>query len=184
MLTAIAIWTTLRGWASAGWKWASESATHLLMALCAVLTAYALWERHRANMAEAALARVVSAIKQASATATADQIAVNHKPAAISAAIAKVSDAQAPAYYRRALSVADAHRVRPAPARGTGGADLPRADHPAPIDDGSPAPADLVCRAKSDDDLIVNAASRGAQMRADTQAMIDAGIARASQPTN
>lgn len=182
----LALLAKLCGWASSGWKWATESATHLLMALCAILTAYALYERHRADMAIAALARWKDAAKAASARATADQIAVNHQPAADSAAIAKVSDAQAPLYYRRALDVADLHRMRPAPARGASGADLPRADHPAPIDDGSPAPADMVCRTRADDDLVINAAARAAQMHADAQALIVAGVAipSAAEPHN
>jgi hypothetical protein len=151
--------------------------TRLLSAALCIASITALYQSHRAQRWASAYHRLETDTRTASARATADQIATNHQPAAISAAIAKVSDAKAPAYYRRALDVADLHRLRPALARGPGSADLPRTDPAPPLNDRSPAPANLVCRPQSDDDLLVAAAARAAQMRADATALIAAGVA-------
>ncbi len=108
--------------------------------------------------------------------AAADQSAVNHQPAQASAAIARQSDAEAPAYYRAVAGAADAHRVR-SPACPVGGADLPGTDRPSPIDDGPASAPDLVSRPRAEDDQIVHAAARAAQMHQDALDLIAAGVA-------
>ena len=70
--------------------------------------------------------------------------------------------------------------MQPTPPRVPGRADLPGADHASALDDRPVAPADLVCRSKADDDLLVGVAARAAQMHADAQALITAGVARIS----
>lgn len=149
-----------------------------LVAQLAILVA--IWEYRSAAKWERSYNDLVAATQSASQQAAKDQAAVNHHPAAISAAIAEQSNAQAPAYYSHALDVADLHRVRPAPASSARRADLPGADHAAPVDDRPAAPADLVCRPKADDDLLVGAAARAAQMQADAKTLIASGAARAS----
>ena len=122
----------------------------------------------------------VAAPKAATAQATA-----NHRPAAISQAIAETSDAQAPAYYRAVHAAADANavRMRTAPScRGTGGADLPGTDPAAESVHGPAAAPDLVCRPRAEDDQLVAAAGRAAEMRAITQGWLISGIAVPADP--
>lgn len=183
-----ALWTTLRGWASAVWKWATESKMHLLVALCAILAAIALYERHRANEAEDALARWQREAKAAGTKATADQIAVNHKPAADSAAIAKVSDAKLAETYeagrRAGAAYAAANGLRAACQNRAGRADLSRTDHPVPLDDRSRAPAELddaVVISRGDFNLCTDNSGRIAQVYVDAQALIDARVAMKSK---
>ena len=134
-------------------------------------------QRHRADKAEVTLAQV----KPAQAAAAAAQAAVNHHPAAISAAIAEKSDAQAPAYYRSVSAAADLHSLHIKDPRSVSPASLRGADNPPALDDRPAAPADLVCRPTAEDGQIVNAAARAAQMRADAQELIRAGVARAEE---
>lgn len=183
-MIGLGILAALRGWLSAGWKWATESKVHLLATLCAILGAFALYERHRANEAEDALARWQREAIAASAKATTDQIAVNHKPAADSAAIAKVSDAKLAETYeagrRAGAAYAAAHGVRAACQNRAGGADLSRTDHPVPIDDRSRAPAELddaVVISRGDFNLCTDNSGRLARVHADAQALIAEGVA-------
>lgn len=110
------------------------------------------------------------------------QAAVNHEPARVSGEIARQSDAEAPAYYRAVAGAADAHRVR-SPACPVSPADLPGTDHPSALNDGPAPAADLVSRPRAEDDQIVAAAGRAAQMHADAEALIAAGIARRADPS-
>jgi hypothetical protein len=153
---------------------------HPMTALALGLGVWGVIEHRAAAKWEGAYHKLVAETQSAAATAATNQAAVNHHPAAISAAIAEKSDAQAPAYYRHALDVADLHRVRPAPARVTGNADLPGTDHAPALDDRPAAPAELVCRPAADDRLLVGAAARAAQMLVDAQALIAGGAARPS----
>jgi uncharacterized membrane protein len=94
--------------------------------------------RDRLATAQADLARVTAAQAQARA----DQAAANHHPAAVSARIAEISDAQASRYYAQGRAAgaawAAAHSLHDAcPARGPANPALPGADHPAPLDDRS-----------------------------------------------
>jgi len=140
-------------------------------ALCLVLLCLSAWLWHGRSAARQQIARIEAAQHQAAA----DQAAVNHQPAATSAAIAEASNAQAPAYYRAVRIAGDAQRLRHAcPASR---ADLPGTDRAAALDDRSPAAAELVSRPKADDDLILAAAGRAAQMHADAQALIANGAA-------
>lgn len=117
-------------------------------------------------------------VKAAAPKAAAAQADANHAPAAKSQAIAEKSDAEAPAYYAAAHAAADAHRVRTDSPRCTVATDLPRTDHPAPVNDGPARAADMVSRPKAEDDLIVAAAARAAQMHADALELITAGSAK------
>lgn len=125
--------------------------------------------------AKDALARV----KVAQEKATTDQVAVNLEPARKSAEIARISDATSPLYYD-SVRRASAERVRPAPQCATGLADLPGADRATPVDDGTIDAAGMVSVAEEDWASITAAAARAAQMHADAQALIDAGVAIAS----
>ena len=70
--------------------------------------------------------------------------------------------------------------MRPAPQCATGLADLPGADRATPVDDGTIDAAGMVSVAEEDWASITAAAARAAQMHADAQALIDAGVAIAS----
>ncbi len=123
-------------------------------------------------------------VKAAAPKAAAAQAAVNHRPAAISQAIAEESDAEAPTYHRAVHAAADAARVRPAQVRGgPGGADLPGTNQAGqgihgPAADANP---DLVCRPRAEDDWLVSMAARAAEMHADAEALIKAGAAKAGE---
>lgn len=144
------------------------------------LMALFIWHQH----AQIAACHTFRAdVKAAAPNAAAAQAAVNHAPAAKSQAIAEKSDAEAPAYYRAVHAAADAHRMRPAPDRsGTGNADLPGADPAATGVHGPAEPADLVCRPRAEDDLILAAAARAAEMRAVAQGWVIDGLAVPADP--
>lgn len=139
--------------------------------LCLALLCLSAWLWHGRSEAR----HRIAAIEAAQTHAAADQAAVNHHPAAVAAAIAELSDAQAPAYYRAVAAAGAAQRLRytcpPGPA------DLPGTDRAAPLDDRSPTATELVSRPKADDDLILAAAGRAAQMHADAEALIAEGVA-------
>ena len=158
------------------WRWITATPVHLLGAVLAVSVALNLWQWHQLAACHAFKAEVKAAAPKAAAA----QAAVNHAPAAKSQAIAEKSDAEAPAYYAAVHSAADAHRVRADGPRCASPASVPGADHAASVNDG-PAPAtDMVARPKADDDLIIAAAARAAQMHADAEALIAAGVAKAA----
>lgn len=178
---AIKLW---QGWKRLGsiWTWITASAARVWAAIAILALTYAAWQFRRADEWADKFRQLEASTRAASAKAAKDQAVVNHQPAAISAAIAEQSNAQAPAYYRSVIAAADLHRMQPTCPRGAVAADLSGADHAAPIDD-RPAPAaDLVCRPEADDKLLVGAAARAAQMQADAQALIAAGAAVKSGP--
>ena len=113
-------------------------------------------------------------VKTATKQATIAQQAVNHVPAAKSQAIAEKSDAQAPAYYASVRAAAD--RVRVNSPRCTVAASVPRADNPPALNDGPADPTRVVPEA--DYNQLVDAAARAAQMHADAEALIAAGVAK------
>ena len=185
MITSIITWL-LKGWLSRwaltaegeikdGWQWLTASLIHFVAFLLALSLTGNIWLLERGNRYRDKLA----SIRPAQAKATAAQVAVNHQPAAISAAIAKVSDAQAPAYYRSVSDAADLHRLRANPACGASPAGLSGADHPAALDDRSAGSPELVSRPKTDDDLLIAAAARAAKMHQDALDLIAKGAAKA-----
>ncbi|MBN9143771.1 MULTISPECIES: hypothetical protein [unclassified Novosphingobium] len=183
MFSIPAIWEAIQLWQGwkrigAGLKWLFA---HPMAALALVLGVWAMIEHQAAAKWEGAYHKLLTSTQSASKQAATDQAAVNHQPAAASAAIAEKSNAQAPGYYRDARNAFDLHRVRPSVASSPGAADLPGTDHAAPVDDRPIAATDLVCRPKADDDLIGNAAFRAAQMHVDAQALIAAKAAKASE---
>jgi hypothetical protein len=191
MIAAAVTWL-LKGWLSRwaltaegeikdGWRWLTASPVHFLAFALALSLAANWWLLERGNRYRDKLASTIASIRPAQAQATKDQAAVNHQPAAISAAIAEHSDVQAPAYYRSVSDAADLHRVRANAACGASPAGVPGADHSAAIDDRPAGAADLVSRPKADDDLLVAAAGRAAKMHADAQALIAAGVAVAEK---
>lgn len=151
------------------------------IALAAALLGLTLasWHYRSAYHAERALRQaLIASVRAASAQAAIDQRAAIRAPAAKSEAIARNSDAQAPAYYADVRAAAE--RMRKDGPRCPGPAVLPAADHHAPVDDRSAAASGLVSRPKADDDLIVAAAGRAAQMHADAESLIAAGVAKAA----
>ena len=122
----------------------------------------------------------LEAMEAAQVTATENQIAVNHAPAAKSQAIAERSNADAPEYYARGraagLAYANAHRVR-AEACGPVNPGLPGTDNPAPLDDGTGTVADMVALSRADFDLLTGNSLRLAKVQQDSQALIAAGVA-------
>lgn len=186
MIASIITWL-LRGWLSrwaltaegeikTGWRWLTSSAVHFL-SFALALSLFGNWVLlERGNRYRDKLERVHAV----QAKATIAQQAVNHAPAANSQAIAEKSDAQAPAYYRALHAAADAGRVRPH-TRSAGQASVPGTDHPIEGVHGQSADTgpELVCRPIADDTWLVSMAGRAAQMHADAEALIAAGVAKA-----
>ena len=173
-------WQALRGFFGGLWaKAAPFLARYWREVLIAVLL-LAIWHQHGQL---AACHTFRADVKAAAPKAAAAQADANHRPAAISQAIAETSDAQAPAYYRAVHAAAAANRMRPAPScRGPGGADLPGADPTAESVHGPDAAPDLVCRPRAEDDQLVAAAGRAAEMRAIAQGWLISGIAVPAEP--
>lgn len=147
-------------------------AARIFAGVSLVLAALLWFQSWRLNNAQ----QTIAEMRAAQRPATAAQIAVNHEPARVAAEIARQSDAQAPEYYRAVRAAAVTRRL-PVPPCPSGGADLPGTDRPAAIDDGPDPAADMVSRPRAEDDQIIAAAGRAAQMHADAQALIAAGIA-------
>lgn len=163
------IWPHLKSIAALAWTWRFP---------LALLLAWHFHSRLIATHADFAAFRAdtVKAAKQSAA----NQQAANRAPAAKSEAIARNSDAQAPAYYADVRAAAE--RMRQAPPRCPSPARVPGTDHPAEINDRPAATAELVCRPQADDDLLTGAAARAGQMHADAEALIAAGVARRNEP--
>lgn len=139
----------------------------LIVAVCALF-----WQHRAIGQRDAVIATLIKAGDEAKAA----QVAVNRAPAIAAKTIAEKSNAEAPAYYRRVADAANANRVRAASCPG-GAANLPGADHAAPVNDGPAATPEMVSRSREDDDLIVAAAARAAKMHQDAAALIEAGVA-------
>jgi hypothetical protein len=133
----------------------------------------------RLHKAEAVIAELPAAQKQAGI----DQAAVNQAPAQIAAAIAKGSNHDAPAYYDRVRSAADAAATRvqcPTATGQPGRADLPQPDPAQPGLHGPDPAAELVCRPAVEDGQLVAAAARAAEMHQQALDLIAAGVAVAA----
>ncbi|NKJ43180.1 hypothetical protein [Novosphingobium sp. SG720] len=154
----------------------------LALLACAVALGWLLVDRANLRADLATAQTELAKVKDAQPAARAAQAAVNHQPAAVSATIAEISDAQASAYYERGRAAgaayAAAHRVPAScPASQPGHADLPGADHPAPLDDGAGSAADDVALSRADFEILTGNSLRLAQVYQDAQALIAAGIA-------
>lgn len=120
----------------------------------------------------------IAAIRAAQKLAAEAQAEVNAQPAIISRSIAEKSNNEAPAYYDRVRTIARTRIVQgPCAAIDP---DLSRTDRPAEEHDGSDQAAGMVSVTRDDWERIVAAAARAAQMHADAQALIDSGVATAS----
>lgn len=136
----------------------------------------------RALAAETALAQV----KAAQPKAEAAQIAVNHQPAVLSAAIARETDAQMPDYLAHVAAVSAAHAV-PAGglcgAKAAGGvasnASVPGTDRTAQGHDDTAGSPDMVSVARADWDKLNREAALRVEVYQAGQAMIAEGVAAA-----
>jgi hypothetical protein len=141
----------------------------------------------RALTAEKALAEV----KAAQPKAAAAQAAVNHQPAVNSAAIAKVSDNDAQAYYAKGRAAGAAYAAAhpaggvcaTADQRVPGGADLSGADHAAPVDDRSGDAAGMVAVTRAVFDQLTANSTRLAKVHQDAESLIASGVAVAETDT-
>ena len=168
-------WLAVRGFLGGIWTKAAPFLARWWREVLIAVLALLVWHKD-ARLAACNAFR--ADVKAAAPKAAAAQSDANHRPAAISQAIAETSDAQAPAYYRAVHAAAAANRMRPAPScRGPGGADLPGADPTAESVHGPDAAPDLVCRPRAEDDQLVAAAGRAAEMRAIAQGWLITGIA-------
>lgn len=122
----------------------------------------------------------LAAMQAAQVTATENQIAVNHAPAAKSQAIAERSETDATEYYAKGraagLAYANAYPVR-AKEGCASNPDLPGTDNPAPHDDGQGDAADMVALSRADFDTLTGNSLRLAKVQQDAQSLIDAGVA-------
>jgi uncharacterized membrane protein len=132
--------------------------------------------RDRLATAQADLARVTAAQQ-----ARADQAAANHHPAAVSARIAEISDAQASRYYAQGRAAgaawAAAHSLHDAcPARGP---QTPLCPEPITLPRSMTDPVTLPpgCPPRADFDLCTANSARLAQMHQDALALIAQGVA-------
>jgi hypothetical protein len=159
------------------WDWVTDSLENFLLLLLVLSLALAFTYRHAAKNLEAKLNKIELAQKKARK----DQIAANKVPVTKSIAIAENSNAKAPAYYN---SVSDAARsasvrpqkVQPCPASVPGANTPIQSVHgPDPTPSLVPTP-DLICRPKSDDDKLIYASGRAAQMHQETLDLIDQGV--------
>lgn len=182
------MWAAIKAWE--GWQRIAGGLGWLIAhPMAALALALGLWGfvEHRAAVKwEDAYHKLVASTQAASERAAKDQAAVNHRPAAISADIAKRTDHEADDYISGAMAAArayaDAHRVRPASARGPIHSDLPGTDHPAPRDDGpgNAAELDAIAISKADFDSCTINSGRIAKVRDAAQELIAAGVAKAA----
>ena len=181
---AIKLW---QGWQriGAGLKWLFA---HPMAVLALALGVWGVIEHRAAAKWESAYHKLLADTQSAADKAAKDQAAVNHRPAAISADIAKRTDHEADDYIADAMAAArayaDAHRVRPAPAGRASHTDLPGADHSAPRHDGPGDDAKLgaIAISKADFDSCTINSGRIAKVHDAAQELIAAGAAKASEP--
>lgn len=170
------VWTLVSDKAIAAFKWATQSAARILAVLLALALTWGYIERHNA----AKWKRVADSTFAAQKSAGEAQSAVNHAPAERSAAIARKSNDEAPAYYTAVQRAASAHAVRLRPeACAASHSDMPRADTPVEGVHGSAPAAPLVCRPFVEDNQIVGAAARAAEMHQEALDLIAEGVAEA-----
>lgn len=146
----------------------------LQCALIVLMVAY-LWllraERRAVDALDAFKAETVAA----QAKATANQVAVNHVPAILSKAVSERSNNEAPAYYAAVRAAAD--RVRVVRQSCSSAADLPGANHSAPLNDGPGLDPLMVSVPADEYNHFVDNTARLAKVRQDAQTLIVAGVA-------
>ena len=142
----------------------------LIVALCAVA-----WFWRAERRAVDALATFKAETVAASAKATANQVAVNRAPAILSRVIAERSNNEAPAYYAAVRAAAD--RVRVVRQSCSSAADLPGANHSAPLNDGPGLDPLMVSVPADEYNHFVDNTARLAKVRQDALDLIAAGVA-------
>jgi len=162
------------GWIKRALSWAAENSTHMLVVATLAAAGWGYWGWHE----KAKWQKVARSAMVAQAAAARAQTTVNHAPAEKSAAIARKSDEETPAYYTAVSHAANLHAIRVwRPAGPSSPADLPRAD---PVVEGVHGPdpaAELVCRPPHEDTQLVNAAGRAAEMHQEALDLIAEGAA-------
>jgi hypothetical protein len=160
------------------WNWITSSRENALWALVGILFVCTIFYRQSAVEFRSQIA----VMKETQKKATQDQINVNQAPAKKSEAIAEKSNAEAPAYYRRAADAGNSSRVR-CQANPVSRPNLPGTNPVVEGVHGSdstselvPTP-ELVCRPKSEDDQLIYGTSRAAQMRQEALELIKQGVA-------
>ena len=159
------------------WNWITESRENFLTLLVIILIgtswgyrSYALDYKDKLNKIELAQKKAKEA-----------QIAANKAPVIKSITIAENSNAQAPAYYNSVSNAArfasvQPEKVQPCPASVPGANTPIQSVHgPDPTPSLVPTP-DLICRPKADDDKLIYASGRAAQMHQETLDVIDQGV--------
>lgn len=167
------------GW---GWpSWASKLFGYAVPILGAIALLWGLWMAFAGHYERKGAAKVEAKVRAATVKVTANQIAVNHAPAAKSRTIAETSDAKAHDDYAAGraagLAYANAHRVRADTVCPAGDGNLRREDHAAPIDDRPGAAPGMVALSQADFDLLQANSTRLAKVHDDAQALIAAGVA-------
>jgi len=136
----------------------------------------AAWHFHSRLLAvHAEFDTFVAQTERASKEVTARQIAAVRLPAILSKAIAEKSNAQAPSYYADVRAAAE--RMRKDSPRCPRVADLPRADHAAPVDDGPGVGTKLVSITVDEYQHYTDNTARLAKVRQDALALISSGAA-------
>lgn len=191
MFSIPAIWEAVKlwqGWKRLGsiWGWITASPARIWAAIAILALGYAAWQFRRADEWADKFRQLEADTKTSSKQAATAQAAVNHRPAAVSADIAKRTDHEADDYISSAMAAArayaDAHRLRPASASGAGHADLSGADRPAPRNDGpgDTAGLDATAISKADFETCTINSGRLAKVRDAAQELIATGVAKAS----
>jgi len=158
--------------------WATQSAAHIF----AIGMVFALVWGYVEHRSAAKWKRVAESTFAAQKAASEAQTAVNNVPAEKSAAIARKSNEEAPAYYAAAHRAAAANAVRLRPQSCPASPpDMPRADPPVEGVHGPALAAPLVCRPFVEDNQIVGAAARAAEMRQEALDLIAEGVAEAGE---
>lgn len=140
------------------------------------LFAWTLHGKHRVEQERDQARHEIAAMVEASKQAKAAQIAVNHEPAKQAQAIAEKSNAESPAYYRSVMSAGDANRVH-GESICSQHTDLPGTNPPVEGVHGPDPAAEMVSRPKSEDDQLIYAAGRAAEMHQEALDLIARGAA-------
>lgn len=159
------------------WNWITDSLENFLLVLLVLSLALAFTYRSAAMDLKAEIDKIELAQKKAKEA----QIAANKAPVIKSITIAENSNAQAPAYYNSVSNAArfasvQPEKVQPCPASVPGANTPIQSVHgPDPTPSLVPTP-DLICRPKADDDKLIYASGRAAQMHQETLDLIDQGV--------
>lgn len=159
------------------WNWITDSLENFLLVLLVLSLASAFTYRSAAMDLKAEIDKIELAQKKAKEA----QIAANKAPVTKSITIAENSNAQAPAYYNSVSNAARSASVRPEKVQPCP-ASVPGTNTPIQSVHGpDPTPSlvstpDLICRPKADDDKLIYASGRAAQMHQETLDLIDQGV--------